>query len=312
MSKAYVYTATEQSTPEAMQRWLDNAPAWRAPAQVPLVERSPPAVQRDSAYARGERYSPPTDPVFLRQVNLALLLRRPLLVEGDPGLGKSMLAYHLAWALNLGAPLRWEINSRSSLQDGLYAYDAVAHLQAVQAKSHEPLGAYITLGPLGTALAPYRHPRLLLVDELDKSSYDLPNDLLHVLEEAAFSIPELVRLGADQDVFPVDAEGANDRVRVQGGVIRAHHHAVVVITSNGEREFPVAFLRRCVRLRLERPNPEEMARIVRAQLGEAVTDTMVQAALTRLSDQATDVVLQALYSESAGLDPESAADGLRR
>lgn len=148
-------------------------------------------------------------------VNAALLLRRPLLVTGRPGTGKSSLAYRISRELRLGRVLRWHITSRTTLRGGLYEYDAIGRVQdsaalgtlhrgngpatgdaSARAADEEQLpgiGEYLQLGPLGTALLPYELPRVLLIDELDKSDQDLANDLLSVFEEGQFQISELVR-----------------------------------------------------------------------------------------------------------------------
>ncbi len=123
-----------------------------------------------------------------------------------PG-GQEHPAHSVAYELGLGNVLRWSIVSRSTLQDGLYHYDAIARLQDVQIAAQggfgsaagspgavESIGSYVRLGPLGTALLPSDVPRVLLIDELDKSDIDLPNDLLNVLEEGEFAIPELERI----------------------------------------------------------------------------------------------------------------------
>jgi MoxR-like ATPase len=133
-------------------------------------------------------------------VNSALYLRLPLLVTGKPGTGKSSLAYAVAHELKLGRVLRWPITSRSTLQEGLYRYDAIGHIQEANLTRKMPdIGQFIRLGPLGTALLPSRYPHPLLIDEIDKSDIDLPNDLLNIFEEGEFEIPELARLSENRE-----------------------------------------------------------------------------------------------------------------
>jgi MoxR-like ATPase len=131
---------------------------------------------------RGETFQVRRNEIEL--VNAALYLRRPLLVTGKPGTGKTSLAYKVAQELQLGSVLQWAITTRSTLQQGLYRYDAIARLQDAQGKDNtRDIGKYIQLGPLGTALLPSPHPRVLLIDEIDKSDIDLPKDLLNIFEE---------------------------------------------------------------------------------------------------------------------------------
>ncbi|MFG2119638.1 AAA family ATPase [Streptomyces sp. NPDC048710] len=220
-----------------------------------------------------ESYAP--RPAEVDAVNAALYLRRPLLVTGNPGTGKSTLAYAIAHELGLGKVLRWPVVSRTTLQDGLYRYDAIGRLQDVQlerargaedATAAPGIGSYIRLGPLGTALLPAEQPRVLLIDELDKSDLDLPNDLLNTLEEGEFSIPELERLADREPVVEVlDHDG--DRVAVRGGRIACTAFPVIVLTSNGERDFPAPLLRRCVQLELDPPGEEQLTAMVEAHLG---------------------------------------------
>ncbi|WP_405882427.1 MoxR family ATPase [Streptomyces sp. NBC_01136] len=284
----------------------------------------------------------------LEMINAALYLRRPLLVTGSPGAGKSTLAHSVAYELGLGQVLRWPIVSRSTLQDGLYHYDAIARLQDVQIAaggaprtyrapetpetpeasetpetppqapqtpgavapgSVEGIGSYIRLGPLGTALLPSDTPRVLLIDELDKSDIDLPNDLLNVLEEGEFAIPELERIadrlpGGEAEVLTADGTKA----RVRDGRVRCRAFPFVVLTSNGERDFPAPLMRRCIHLELGRPDHQRLATFVRAHLGlEAARagDDLITHFLERSRSElvAADQLLNAIYLTDAAAPP---------
>ncbi|BAJ26216.1 MULTISPECIES: AAA family ATPase [Kitasatospora] len=290
------------------------------------------AVDRDAA-GGGRRRLPRraayrADERTVDAVNTALYLRRPLLVSGDPGVGKSTLADAVARELRLGPVLRWSVNSRTTLRDGLYRYDSLGRLEdAGLARNQGPfaetspsdLGRYVSLGPLGTALAPYALPRVLLVDEIDKGDLDLPNDLLDVFEEGGFEVPELTRAADQQPVVAVRPYDGGAAVRVVRGAVQCRAFPFVILTSNGEREFPPAFLRRCIRLRLPsvHQDGERLRAIVEAHLpgAGAAAEAAIGAFLARAAtgELATDQLLNAIYllapdSGSGGPDRERLLD----
>lgn len=204
-------------------------------------------------------------------VNAALCLRRPLLIEGNPGAGKTSLAYAVAAELGLPGPYRWSIVSRTTLKNGLYDYDAIGRLQEASllrqkagesGEIEEPdidIGAYLRLGPMGMAFHQSRRnrPAVLLIDEIDKSDIDMPNDLLHIFEEGFFDIPELTRLKSEsEDVLPYRSQRDDsvEKITIKKGFVQCEEFPLVFMTSNEAREFPPAFLRRCLRLSLGQPD----------------------------------------------------------
>lgn len=248
-------------------------------------------------------------------VNAALYLRRPLLVTGKPGTGKSSLAYRIARELGLGRVLRWPITSKSTLRSGLYEYDAIGRAQATgtqraQAAAGESVaepdvGDYLQLGALGTALLPHGLPRVLLVDEFDKSDIDLPSDLLTVFEEGEFQIPELARLASHRPEVEVRTDDPGRTATITGGRVRCRAFPMVVITSNGEREFPAPFLRRCLRLELPDLTEERLAGMVAAHFSGRADDhrELIRGFLGRsreLDGLAADQLLNAVYLATSG------------
>ena len=176
---------------------------------------------------------------LLRAANIAMVLEKPLLIKGEPGTGKTMLAEAISQALGKKLII-WNIKSTTKAQDGLYVYDVVQRLYDSQfgGQGVDDIEKYVKLGKLGEAFTDDEQV-ILLIDEIDKADLELPNDLLWELDRMEFHIPET------------------------GRTVRAKHRPVVIITSNAEKELPDAFLRRCVFHYIEFPDKELMADIVR-------------------------------------------------
>ena len=186
-------------------------------------------------------------------VNAAVRLQRPLLIKGEPGTGKTMLAEQVASALKM--PLvQWHINSTTKAQQGLYEYDAVSRLRDSQLGNNvDDIGRYITKGKLWQAFESDQQV-VLLIDEIDKADIEFPNDLLLELDRMEFHVYET------------------------GETVLARQRPVIIITSNNEKELPDAFLRRCFFHFIKFPDVETMKRIVKVHYPE-IQSSLVQDAL---------------------------------
>lgn len=176
---------------------------------------------------------------LMSAVNIAIALQKPLLIKGEPGTGKTMLAQAVSRALDRPLVI-WNIKSTTKAQDGLYVYDVVQRLYDSQFGGGDvaDIKKYVKLGKLGEAFSA-GHEVILLIDEIDKADIEFPNDLLWELDRMEFHIPET------------------------GETVTAARRPIVIITSNAEKELPDAFLRRCVFHYIEFPSPELMEEIVR-------------------------------------------------
>lgn len=187
-------------------------------------------------------------------VNVSIALGKPLLIRGEPGTGKTLLAHSIAKGLGKRL-ITWNIKSTTKAQEGLYVYDTVQRLNDSRFgdKDVSNIKQYIKLGKLGQSFAA-KEQVVLLIDEVDKADVEFPNDLLNEIDEMSFYIPETEE------------------------TIKAIHRPITVITSNAEKELPDAFLRRCIFHYIEFPEPTLMERIVKVHfpdlkgklLGEAM------------------------------------------
>ncbi len=347
MSWKYFYGNCDEEHPQGLTK-LPERPPWR---QFLLREKVGEtqdnlywqalrrlAAEDSRSIQRGKSFRVQTDkngyPEIVEAVNAAIHLRRPLLVTGAAGSGKTSLAYAIAHELQLGPVLTWPITARANLVDAEYRYDAIARLQDAnldkilqgnrgddETPKNEPehkeetdLGDYIQLGSVGTAFLPSLRPRVLLIDEIDKSDLNLPNELLNLFEEGEFEIPELVRLkrrrGDDREkdlTVEVRTADKGQVAPITNGRVKCCEFPIVIMTSNGDRDFPPAFNRRCLRVKMPDPTPESLLPIVRSHFNNADESgwTKTEENLTALiaqfldkgnkADRATDQLLNAIY-----------------
>jgi MoxR-like ATPase len=189
-------------------------------------------------------------------VNVSIALAKPLLVRGEPGTGKTLLAHSIAKGLGKKLII-WNIKSTTKAQEGLYVYDTVQRLNDSRfgGKEVSDIRQYIKLGKLGQSFTS-KEQLVLLIDEIDKADLEFPNDLLNELDEMSFYIPET------NETF------------------KAIHRPIVIITSNAEKELPDAFLRRCVFHYIEFPDPELMEEIVHVHFPNLKDDLLKEALRT--------------------------------
>lgn len=236
------------------------------------------------------------DEQLLASVNAAIALERPLLVRGEPGTGKTMLARAVAETLEKPL-LSWHVKSTTAAKEGLYTYDVVQRLNDSRfpddaGRDVSDIRAYIKMGVLGQAFQADEQV-VMLIDEIDKADIEFPNDLLRELDEMAFTITEL-----DETVS-------------------ARHRPITIITSNAEKELPTAFLRRCVFHYIEFPTRDSLKQIVDAHLPD-LDQTLVDEAILRFyglrkidalkkKPSTSELLDWLMVLARAGVDPEDIA-----
>lgn len=229
-------------------------------------------------------------PQLMNSVNIAMALEKPLLIKGEPGTGKTMLAEAISKALDKELII-WNIKSTTKAQDGLYVYDVVQRLYDSQfgGDGVDDIKKYVKLGKVGEAFNSEKQV-ILLIDEIDKADLEFPNDLLWELDKMEFHIPETKE------------------------TVKAKKRPIVIITSNAEKELPDAFLRRCIFHYIEFPSQELMEEIVKVHFDNLDKKLLAQVMETfywirdmeiQKKPSTSEVIdwIQAL--EIGGIDPET-------
>lgn len=283
-----------------MTAWPGKVSGPTLPEEFTMLDHSPYATffgDRSTSYV--------TSPQTAEIVNLAIRLGRPLLVEGEPGCGKTRLASAIAEEFGLEDNfISMTVKSTSQAKDLLYRFDALRRLQDAQDPNNDAARSvypYIDLEPLGHVIQEGK-PSVVLIDEVDKADIDFPNDLLDVLDRFEFDIEDLPRKESQNCI---EERGFGRYLTSPPGGVKP----IVVITSNREKQLPEPFLRRCLYIQLDFPDKQEtLIEIVKKNLGttpDQVSDALIRTAVGKfceIRERGREFNLQKLPATSELLD----------